>query len=129
MNKSTATLLSCDNRKVNFHVDYSCGTAAIRGNKELAEGQHFWEIKMTSPVYGTDMVGPQVVGRQTAVTCSCPGDLMLLVIHSQGFESSTGIGSLLMVTLLASITAITGGFVLGCLLPREVLCKSPPHTA
>lgn len=54
--RSTATLLSCDNRKVNFHSEYSCGTAAIRGCKELAEGQHFWEIKMTSPVYGTDMV-------------------------------------------------------------------------
>ncbi|XP_016063562.1 PREDICTED: SPRY domain-containing SOCS box protein 3 isoform X2 [Miniopterus natalensis] len=56
MNKSSATLLSCDNRKVNFHVEYSCGTAAIRGTKELGEGQHFWEIKMTSPVYGTDMM-------------------------------------------------------------------------
>lgn len=54
--RSTATLLSCDNRKVNFHSEYSCGTAAIRGSKELADGQHFWEIKMTSPVYGTDMV-------------------------------------------------------------------------
>lgn len=54
--RSTATLLSCDNRKVSFHSEYSCGTAAIRGSKELAEGQHFWEIKMTSPVYGTDMV-------------------------------------------------------------------------
>ncbi|XP_052629371.1 SPRY domain-containing SOCS box protein 3-like [Harpia harpyja] len=37
-------------------MEYSCGTAAIRGNKELADGQHFWEIKMTSPVYGTDMM-------------------------------------------------------------------------
>ncbi|XP_067089695.1 SPRY domain-containing SOCS box protein 3a isoform X2 [Osmerus mordax] len=54
--RSTATLLSCDNRKVNFHTEYSCGTAAIRGARELAEGQHFWEIKMTSPVYGTDMM-------------------------------------------------------------------------
>jgi len=53
---SPATLLSCDNRKVNFHSEYSCGSAAIRGSKELADGQHFWEIKMTSPVYGTDMV-------------------------------------------------------------------------
>ncbi|XP_070617183.1 SPRY domain-containing SOCS box protein 3 isoform X1 [Erythrolamprus reginae] len=56
LNKSANTLLTCDNRKVNFHMDYSCGTAAIRGNKELVEGQHFWEIKMTSPVYGTDMM-------------------------------------------------------------------------
>ncbi len=62
--RSTATLLSCDNRKVNFHSEYSCGTAAIRGSKELAEGQHFWEIKMTSPVYGTDMVN--------LMTLTCP---------------------------------------------------------
>ncbi|KAM3592092.1 uncharacterized protein V6R79_012466 [Siganus canaliculatus] len=54
--KSSGAFLSCDNRKVSFHSDYSCGTAAIRGTKELAEGQHFWEVKMTSPVYGTDMM-------------------------------------------------------------------------
>ncbi|XP_026206888.1 SPRY domain-containing SOCS box protein 3 [Anabas testudineus] len=54
--KSSGAFLSCDNRKVNFHSDYSCGTAAIRGMKELADGQHFWEVKMTSPVYGTDMM-------------------------------------------------------------------------
>ncbi|KAM8730142.1 SPRY domain-containing SOCS box protein 3 [Acanthopagrus schlegelii] len=54
--KSSGAFLSCDNRKVSFHSDYSCGTAAIRGNKELADGQHFWEVKMTSPVYGTDMM-------------------------------------------------------------------------
>ncbi|XP_028989345.1 SPRY domain-containing SOCS box protein 3 isoform X2 [Betta splendens] len=54
--RSPGALLSCDNRKVNFHTDYSCGTAAIRGVKELADGQHFWEVKMTSPVYGTDMM-------------------------------------------------------------------------
>lgn len=54
--KSSGAFLSCDNRKVSFHSDYSCGTAAIRGTKELADGQHFWEVKMTSPVYGTDMM-------------------------------------------------------------------------
>lgn len=53
---ATGAFLSCENRKVSFHSDYSCGTAAIRGNKELTEGQHFWEVKMTSPVYGTDMM-------------------------------------------------------------------------
>lgn len=62
LNKSSATLLSCDNRKVSFHMEYSCGTAAIRGTKELGDGQHFWEIKMTSPVYGTDMVNCQARG-------------------------------------------------------------------
>ncbi|XP_038156912.1 SPRY domain-containing SOCS box protein 3 isoform X1 [Cyprinodon tularosa] len=56
--KSSGASLSCDNRKVSFHSDYSCGTAAIRGTRELSEGQHYWEVKMTSPVYGTDvMVG------------------------------------------------------------------------
>nr|XP_057917167.1 SPRY domain-containing SOCS box protein 3-like [Doryrhamphus excisus] len=54
--KSSGVFLSCDNRKVSFHTDYSCGTAAIRGTKELSDGQHFWEVKMTSPVYGTDMM-------------------------------------------------------------------------
>ncbi|XP_069011862.1 SPRY domain-containing SOCS box protein 3 [Embiotoca jacksoni] len=54
--KSSGAFLSCDNRKVSFHSDYSCGTAAIRGTKELADGQHYWELKMTSPVYGTDMM-------------------------------------------------------------------------
>ncbi|XP_061611048.1 SPRY domain-containing SOCS box protein 3 isoform X1 [Phyllopteryx taeniolatus] len=54
--KSSGAFLSCDDRKVSFHSDYSCGTAAIRGTRELADGQHFWEVKMTSPVYGTDMM-------------------------------------------------------------------------
>ncbi|XP_033841292.1 SPRY domain-containing SOCS box protein 3 isoform X1 [Periophthalmus magnuspinnatus] len=53
---AAGAFLSCENRKVTFHSDYSCGTAAIRGNKELTEGQYFWEVKMTSPVYGTDMM-------------------------------------------------------------------------
>ncbi|XP_029953527.1 SPRY domain-containing SOCS box protein 3 [Salarias fasciatus] len=54
--KSSGAFLSCDDRKVSFHSDYSCGTAAIRGTKELSDGQHYWEVKMTSPVYGTDMM-------------------------------------------------------------------------
>uniref|UniRef100_A0A8C4Z343 SPRY domain-containing SOCS box protein 3 n=2 Tax=Gadus morhua TaxID=8049 RepID=A0A8C4Z343_GADMO len=54
--KSTEVSLSCGGRKASFHADYSCGTAATRGTEALAEGQHFWEIKMTSPVYGTDMM-------------------------------------------------------------------------
>lgn len=54
--KSSGAFLSCNNRKVNFYSDYSCGTAAIRGTKELTDGHHYWEVKMTSPVYGTDMV-------------------------------------------------------------------------
>lgn len=73
LNKSSAALLSCDNRKVSFHMEYSCGTAAIRGTKELGDGQHFWEIKMTSPVYGTDMVSGQCPG--AVPQASAPGTL------------------------------------------------------
>ncbi|XP_012718521.2 SPRY domain-containing SOCS box protein 3 [Fundulus heteroclitus] len=56
--KSSGASLSCHDRKVSFHSDYSCGTAAIRGTRALTDGQHYWEVQMTSPVYGTDvMVG------------------------------------------------------------------------
>ncbi|XP_056119644.1 SPRY domain-containing SOCS box protein 3 [Rhinichthys klamathensis goyatoka] len=54
--RSSSVSLSRCNRTVSFHSEYSCGTAGIRGAKPLADGQHFWEIKMTSPVYGTDMM-------------------------------------------------------------------------
>ena len=43
--------------EVYFHPDYSCGTAAVRGNRQFCEGEmHYWEVKMSSTVYGTDMV-------------------------------------------------------------------------
>lgn len=44
-------------REVFFHPDYSCGTAAVRGAEPLGHNaEHYWEIKMTSAVYGTDMM-------------------------------------------------------------------------
>ncbi|KAJ8681202.1 hypothetical protein QAD02_016989 [Eretmocerus hayati] len=53
--------LQLDNRnlEVKFHPGYSIGTAAIRGNKMMSKGRHhYWEVKMITPVYGTDvMVG------------------------------------------------------------------------
>ncbi|XP_070581096.1 SPRY domain-containing SOCS box protein 3-like isoform X2 [Ptychodera flava] len=48
--------VKCENREVWFHREYSCGTAAVRGSQPITEGQHYWEIKMMSPVYGTDMM-------------------------------------------------------------------------
>ncbi|XP_071946559.1 SPRY domain-containing SOCS box protein 3-like [Antedon mediterranea] len=54
--KSTASHVTLDEREVNFHLEYSCGTAACRGTMEMGEGQHYWEIKMVSSVYGTDMM-------------------------------------------------------------------------
>ncbi|CAJ0957589.1 unnamed protein product [Ranitomeya imitator] len=92
--KSTATVLGCDNRKVSFHMEYSCGTAAIRGNRVLSEGQHFWEIKMTSPVYGTDMmvgIGTSDVNldKYRHSFCSLLGRMPRVgVSHTQGDKSS-----------------------------------------
>ncbi|KAL3876268.1 hypothetical protein ACJMK2_034135 [Sinanodonta woodiana] len=54
--KSSASHLKMDKREVLFHVDYSCGTAAVRGTLPMQQDQYYWEIKMTTPVYGTDMM-------------------------------------------------------------------------
>ncbi|XP_063972335.1 SPRY domain-containing SOCS box protein 3-like isoform X2 [Diachasmimorpha longicaudata] len=55
---STAEL-SQHNLEVKFHPGYSNGTAAVRGNQRLDKDRHhYWEIKMLTPIYGTDvMVG------------------------------------------------------------------------
>ncbi|XP_045620352.2 SPRY domain-containing SOCS box protein 3 [Procambarus clarkii] len=52
-------LLATEDRQIIFNPEYSSGTAAIRGNETLHIGHHhYWELKMTSAVYGTDiMVG------------------------------------------------------------------------
>ncbi|KAK2182650.1 hypothetical protein NP493_342g00022 [Ridgeia piscesae] len=54
--KASATELSDDRRDARFHVSYSSGTAAVRGTQSMSNCQYFWEIKMTTPVYGTDMM-------------------------------------------------------------------------
>ena len=54
--KSAATYIKEGEREVMFHIDYSGGTAAVRGNIKMHKDQYYWEIKMTTPVYGTDMV-------------------------------------------------------------------------
>ncbi|XP_041473076.1 SPRY domain-containing SOCS box protein 3-like [Lytechinus variegatus] len=62
--KSNACCLAKMKTEVRFHLDYSCGTAAARGSENMKDGQFFWEVKMVSPVYGTDMmigVGTQQV--------------------------------------------------------------------
>jgi len=56
INKSSACEISSDGRDARFHSNYSSGTAAARGSVAMTDRQYFWEIKMTTPVYGTDMV-------------------------------------------------------------------------
>jgi len=55
-NKSSAAEVSPGQREVRFHVNYSSGTAAVRGTQVMTDRQYFWEVKMTTSVYGTDMV-------------------------------------------------------------------------
>ncbi|XP_068717671.1 SPRY domain-containing SOCS box protein 3-like [Montipora capricornis] len=54
---SPSVCLTRGNKEVLFHPDYSCGTAAAKGSQPLTQGsEYYWEIKMTSAVYGTDMM-------------------------------------------------------------------------
>lgn len=54
---TATTLLSNDNREVRFHPGYSSGTAAIRGDSPFQHGHiYYWEIKMLTALYGTDVV-------------------------------------------------------------------------
>lgn len=54
---SSSVCLTRGNKEVLFHPDYSCGTAAAKGSQPLTPGgEYYWEIKMTSAVYGTDMM-------------------------------------------------------------------------
>ena len=54
---TAATLLSKQNREVRFHPGYSSGTAAVRGNSPFLKGHvYYWEIKMLTALYGTDVV-------------------------------------------------------------------------
>lgn len=51
------TVITNNNRDVLFHPVYSSGTAALRGNQPFEQNQHYyWEIKMTTKLYGTDVV-------------------------------------------------------------------------
>lgn len=56
---TAATVLRHHNLEVHFHPCYSSGTAAVRGSRPLQQGHvYYWEIKMLTPLYGTDvMVG------------------------------------------------------------------------
>ncbi|XP_066586294.1 SPRY domain-containing SOCS box protein 3-like [Prorops nasuta] len=49
--------LSKHNLEVKFHPGFSSGTAAIRGNTPMEGGKHhFWEVKMLTGIYGTDVM-------------------------------------------------------------------------
>ncbi|GFT42810.1 SPRY domain-containing SOCS box protein 3 [Nephila pilipes] len=45
-----------NNKDVKFHRNISSGTAVVRGTQPMSKDQYYWEVKMISPVYGTDMM-------------------------------------------------------------------------
>lgn len=50
-------VLSNNNLDVLFHPTYSSGTAAVRGNLPLQHNvHHYWEIKILTHLYGTDVM-------------------------------------------------------------------------
>lgn len=53
----SSVVTSNDDRDVLFHPYYSSGTALARGNTALKKNFHYyWEIKILSNLYGTDVV-------------------------------------------------------------------------
>ncbi|XP_071868703.1 SPRY domain-containing SOCS box protein 3 [Bombus fervidus] len=58
-NDTYTIVLSENNLKVKFHNGHSYGTAVVRGTNILEKNRHhYWEVKMLSCIYGTDvMVG------------------------------------------------------------------------
>lgn len=57
--QTCASRLIVDGREVHFHPGYSSGTAAVRGDMPCVAGsEYYWEIKVLTLLYGTDvMVG------------------------------------------------------------------------
>ncbi|XP_015175382.1 PREDICTED: SPRY domain-containing SOCS box protein 3-like [Polistes dominula] len=54
---SETSELSKNNLEVKFNPKFSIGTAYVRGNMSMQRGRHhYWEIKMITPVYGTDVM-------------------------------------------------------------------------
>ena len=54
----TSWVMMCpDQKQVTFHPFYSSGTAAVRGDTPLVNDYHYyWEVKMLTEPYGTDIV-------------------------------------------------------------------------
>ncbi|KAK9887998.1 hypothetical protein WA026_000285 [Henosepilachna vigintioctopunctata] len=85
-NTAVNVLLDSYNLEVTFHPVYSSGTASIKGNKPFLQNRHYyWEIKVISKLYGTDVmvgVGTDKISNCTYSFCSMLG----IDDHSYGYS-------------------------------------------
>ena len=76
------------NTQIIFHPTYSAGTASVFGSLPLlTPHHHYWEVKMLSPVYGTDvMVGLATKAINTTSHTHSFASLLGHDSHSWGFS-------------------------------------------
>ncbi|XP_022913635.1 SPRY domain-containing SOCS box protein 3 [Onthophagus taurus] len=43
-------------RTAHFHINWSAGTAGVRGTRILNNGRYFWELRITQRIFGTSMM-------------------------------------------------------------------------
>jgi len=86
--RSKSVVLEQQNTQVVFHPTYSSGTAAVFGSLPLiSPHHHYWEVKMLSPVYGTDvMVGLATMEINTTSHTHSFASLLGHDNHSWGFS-------------------------------------------
>ncbi|XP_070555506.1 SPRY domain-containing SOCS box protein 3-like [Ptychodera flava] len=49
-------LLGKRNRTALFHPNWSNGTAGVRGTRNINDGRHYWEVKVSQRIFGTSMM-------------------------------------------------------------------------
>ena len=86
--RSPSVLLVQFNTQIIFHPTYSSGTASVFGSLPLVSpNHHYWEVKMLSPVYGTDvMVGLATKDINTTYHTHSFASLLGHDSHSWGFS-------------------------------------------
>ena len=86
--RSQSVLLVQFNTQVIFHPTYSSGTASVFGSIPLVTPlHHYWEVKMLSPIYGTDvMVGLATKAISTTSHTHSFASLLGHDSHSWGFS-------------------------------------------
>lgn len=68
--EDASVVLSNNGKDVLFHPFYSSGTAVVRGTLPLRLNHHYyWEIKMLSNLYGTDVVSFETANQVELKLC------------------------------------------------------------